>query len=137
MLKLKRIIITVLPLLLTTGCFNLYDGGSDLIVDDYEITWIDLHESRALYKHEELVQPYVFAVGHNSKFIFAKQHPLLPGSSVKISKSIINYFIIERAKNDLQDKPVYGPLTKGQFENKCTELSIINPEFDVTYPTNL
>ena len=118
------------------GC-GLFDSGTDNVVDDYEVTWIDLHEQRALYKHEELVPPYVFAVGHNSKFVFAKQHPLLSDSPEKIDKTVVNYYIIERTRNGFQDKPKYGPLTKVQFENMCAELGIVEPEFDLTYPTNL
>lgn len=118
-----------------TGC--LFDSGSDTIVDDYEVIWIDVYENRALNKQEELVPAYVFAAGHNSKYIYAKQHPLLPGSAEIIDKKITNYYLIERTKNSFQDKPKYGPLTKLQFDSICNKLGVKNVEFDMVYPTNL
>ena len=120
-----------------TGCFGLFDSGSDTVVDDYKVIWIDLHENRSLIKGEELVPAYVFAVGHNRQFIYAKQHPLLPNSPEKIDRRIINYYIIERTKSQFQDKPKYGPLTKKTFDSLNLKLNIENPEFDMTYPTNL
>jgi hypothetical protein len=66
----KRFISPFLVLILT-GC--LFDSGSDTVVDDYTVIWIDVVESRDLSKQEQLVPAYVFAVGHDSKFIFAKQ----------------------------------------------------------------
>jgi len=127
----------ILFLILFTSCFGLFDSDTDNIVDDYVVTWVDLHEQRALFKHEELVAPYVFAVGYNSKFVFAKQHPLLPNSPEKIDKSVVNYYIIERTKNDFQDKPKYGPFTKEEFHKKCSELGISEIEFILEYSTNL
>lgn len=121
---------------LFTSCFGLFDSGTDVVVDDYEVIWIDLHESRALYKGEELIPAYVFAVGHNDNYIFAKQHPLT-NSSEKIDKKITNYYIIERTKNAFQNKPQYGPLTKTSFDSLCIKFGIKNTVFDLTYPTNL
>ena len=119
-----------------TGC-ALFDSGTDKICDDYEVGWIDLHESRSINKGEELVPAYVFAVGHNSKFIYAKQHPLLPNTNEKIDKKITNFYIIERTDNSFQDKPKYGPLTKSNFDSLCKKLNIVDIDFDQTYPTNL
>lgn len=135
MLKITRNLFLFFLLFFIGGC--LFDGSSDNVVDDYEVGWIDVHESRRLYKHEGLVPAYVFAVGHDSKFIFAKQHPLLPNSPEIIDKSIVNYYIIERTKNMFQDKPKYGPLTKSTFDSLCLKFGITNPKFDMIYPTNL
>ncbi len=118
------------------SCFGLFDSGGDKICDDYEVTWIDVHESRSINKGEELVPAYVFAVGHNSNFIYAKQHPLLPNAKEKIDKKIINFYVIERTNNDFQDKPKYGPLTKPAFDSLCAKLNIVDLDFDQTYPTN-
>src|SRR4030095_11818759 len=112
MLKLIRTTTLILSVFIFTSCFGLFDSGTYKVVDDYEVTWIDLVEQRALYKHEELAPAYVFAVGHNEKYIFAKQHPLVTNSTQKIDTSITNYYIIERTKNEFQDKPKYGPMTK-------------------------
>ncbi len=84
-----------------------------------------------------ITRAYVFAVGHNKRFIYAKQHPLLPNSPDKIDKTVTNFYIIERTKNEFQDKPKYGPFTKETFDSLCLKLDIKNPEFDMTYPTNL
>lgn len=137
MLKLIRKLTTTLLLFSLASCFGLFDSGSDTVVDNYDVTWIDLHEHRALYKNEQLVPPYVFAVGHNSKYIFVKQHPLLLNSPQKIDKSVVNYYIIERTKSDLQDKPQFGPMTKDEFDKLCSDLGISEPQFDLSYPTNL
>jgi hypothetical protein len=137
MLKLIRTTTLILSVFIFTSCFGLFDSGTYKVVDDYEVTWIDLVEQRALYKHEELAAAYVFAVGHNEKYIFAKQHPLLTNSTEKIDKSITNYYIIERTKNEFQDKPKYGPLTKERFDSLCIRLEIKDARFDKTFPTNL
>lgn len=131
----KMLPFLILPFL-SFSCI-LFDNGTDNVVDDYDVTWIDLHEQRALYKGERLVPAYVFAVGHNSRFVFAKQYPLSTSSSEKIDTSVINYYIVERTKQGFQDKPTYGPMTKESFIKKCIELGIKEPEFDLTYPTNL
>jgi hypothetical protein len=120
-----------------SGCFGLFDSGTYKVVDDYEVTWIDLIEQRALYKGEELVPAYVFAVGHNAKYIFAKQHPLLTNSKEKIDTTITNYYIIERTKNEFQDKPKYGQLTKQAFDSLCMQLKIKGIKFEKSFPTNL
>lgn len=136
MLNFLKIIVIAALLFVFTGC-GLFDNGTDSVVDDYEVTWIDLHEQRALYKHERLVPPYVFAVGHDSSFIFAKQYPLVPYSLGKIDKSTVYFYIIERTKNEFQDKAKYGPMRKEAFDAKCSELGIKEPVFNLTYPTNL
>ena len=117
------------------GC--LFDSGSDTVVDDYQVGWIDVIESRDLNKKEELVPAYVFAVGYDSRFIFAKQHPLRPNSKEKIDTTVTNYYIIERTKNEFQDKPKYGPLAKTGFDSLCSKLGVVKIKFDMVYPTNL
>jgi hypothetical protein len=98
MLKFIKRLSSVVFFLSLTGC--LFDSGTDSVVDGYEVIWIDVHESRSLSKGEELVPAYVFAVGHNKRFIYAKQHPLLPNSPYKIDKTVTNYYILERTNND-------------------------------------
>ena len=118
---------------LVSAC-SLFDSGVDQIVDDYEVSWIDLPEERALQKGEQLIPPYVFAAGHNSRFIFAKRHKLiLINGQQEIDKSVVYYYIIERTKKSFQDKPVYGPLSKETFIKKCAEIGVEQPKFDLSY----
>ena len=133
---LKVLILSSLTIAMSS-CI-LFDNGSDNIVDGYEVSWIDLHQNRAVYsKNEQLVPPYVFAVGHNANYIFAKQYPLLEDSDEIIDKSTVNFFIIKRTKGKQQSKIIFGPLTKNNFESMCKNLGINDPEFNLTYPTNL
>lgn len=122
--------------IMLTSCFDLFDDGVDTIVSDYKISWIDVRENRSLTKGERLIDAYVFAVGHDSKYIYAKQHPLSENPKEKINQKITNYYIIEQSKNSFQDKPIYGPLDKINFRKKCKELGIEEVEFDLTYPIN-
>jgi len=135
MRRTTKFIIFFLTILTIKSC-GLFDSGSDTVIDDYEVTWIDLHEQRALYKGEQIVPPYVFAAGHNEKYLFAKQHPLLNNDDI-IDLNITNYYIIERTSEIFQDKITYGPINELEFRELCKKLEIKNPEFDLTYPTNL
>ena len=135
MRKIIKFIIFSLTILTLKSC-GLFDSGSDNIVDDYEVTWIDLHEQRALYKGEQIVPPYVFEAGHNEKYIFAKQHPLVQNDDI-IDLNITNFYIIERTNEIFQNKKTYGPMSEIEFRKLCEKLAIKNPEFDLTYPTNL
>jgi hypothetical protein len=135
MIKHIKTFLSFFILLSFSGC--VFDSGSDTVVDGYEVTWIDLVEKRSINKGEELVPAYVFAVGHDSKYIFAKQYPLLPNSPDKIDKRVINYFVIEITKEQFQDKSKYGPLTKQGFDGLCLRIGIQNPKFDMNYPINL
>lgn len=134
---MRKFIFTILISKILTSCFGLFDSGSDTIVDDYKVSWIDIRETRSLNKGERLVPPYIYAVGYNSKYIYVKQHPLLKNTEEKIDRKITYYYIIYRTKNTYQDKPIIGPLGKIDFEKRCRELAIKDIEFDLTYPTNL
>jgi hypothetical protein len=113
---------------------SAFDGGGDKVVDDYEVSWTDDRQQRALYKGEQLIPPYVFAVGHDPRFIFAKRHELvLINRQQEIDKSAVYYYIVERTKRPFQDKPVYGPLSEDAFITKCVELGIEQPKFDLSY----
>jgi hypothetical protein len=127
--------VTIFSLIVFISCFGMFDNGSDDIVDGYEVGWIDMHETRSLYKELQIVPAYVFAVGFNSRFLFVKQHPVFTDSSKRIDERTINYFIVERTKNKYQSKPDFGPLTKEQFDSTCKALQILDPQFSHTYPT--
>ncbi|MEN2487610.1 hypothetical protein AAYQ05_07395 [Flavobacterium sp. B11] len=132
---MKKFVFAVLTSITLTSCFGFHDYEIETIVDDYEVLWIDIHQSRSLKKVETLVPAFVFATGYNSKYIYSKQHPLLKNSKGKINLNITHYYIIERTKSIFQDKPIFGPFNKMEFEKKCKELAIKKPEFNLTFPT--
>mgnify|MGYP003406589680 CR=1 FL=1 len=113
---------------------SVFDNGGDKVVDDYEVLWIDDRQQRALYKGEQLIPPYVFAVGYDSRFIFAKRHEMvLINQQQVIDESAVYYYIIEITKRSFQDKPIYGRLSEDTFITKCVELGIEQPKFDFSY----
>jgi len=127
----------VSTLLSLSGCFGLFDSGTDDIVDNYTVTWIDLHARRALYNTEELVPAYVSAVGYNSDYLFVKQHPLTGDSDSEVLESVTNYYLIKRTKSESQEQPVYGPLSEEAFNTLCHKLEINNVTFNTEYPENI
>ena len=118
------------------GCFGLFDSGSDHIVGDYHVGWIDMHRNRSIYRKdgEVVVDATVFAAGHQDQFIFAKHVPYYWDRDSVVRDSV-RYYIIERSKSSelLQDKPVYGPLTKRSFDSLCQRLNISQVKFDMDY----
>ena len=128
---------TVSPLLLLSGCFGLFDNGIDNIVDNYTVTWIDLHAHRALYNTEEVVPPYVSAVGYNSDYLFVKQHPLTGEFDSEVLESVTRYYLIKRTKNESQNQSVYGPLSEEAFNTLCHKLGINDITFSTHYPENI
>ncbi|GEO09510.1 DUF3997 domain-containing protein [Segetibacter aerophilus] len=124
--------VLILCCLLLTSCF--FDSRFETIKGEYQIGWIDVSESRAIYNQERLITPYVFAVGHNSRFIIAKQHPSTDFPKNSIDKSITNYFAIDMSKNPYPGQDgIYGPMPKAEFDNFCNRENINNIEFDMTY----
>ena len=61
----------------------------------------------------------VFAVGWNSSFIIAKQHPFDLPQATQPDKSITSFWIIR-----VPDRVVIGPLTKGEFEARRAVLGV-------------
>jgi hypothetical protein len=125
-------------LLLLSGCFGLFDNGSDNIVDNYDTMWIDIHANRGLYNGQLGVVPaYVFAVGYDSNYLFVKQHPLGGELKDRVLKSVTRYYLIRRTKSPSQDEPVYGPLKEEEFGALCSKLNIKNIRFTTHYPENI
>lgn len=124
-----------------TGCFGLFDSGSDKIADNYYVLWIDLQENQGICEEIEgtqrgsyilLVPEYVFEVGHDDNYIIAKQHPTSGfKSGYKINKEITNYFLINM---NLKNDKVIGPLTLIEFEDLRKQLGISDIKFDMRYP---
>ena len=79
---------------------------------------------------EPIVPEYVFAVGHNNKYIIAKQHPTSElNGRTKVKTNITNYYIINMQKNH----KAFGPLQIQEFDSLRLALKIQNIPFDKTY----
>ena len=129
----------ILGILTLNSCF-IFDSDSDKIIGKYEVLWIDTPNTRAVCERYSstgsivLIPEYVFAVGHNSEFIIAKQHPTNGfENGYEIDKSKTNYFIVD-IRNESK---VFGPLNKSDFSKKVSELDIGGIEFDLTYPEEM
>lgn len=131
-MKVVSSLILIISMLTLSGC--LFDSGSDKIIGDYQTIWIDIPQTRGINKGEEIIPAYVSEIGHNSKFIIAKQHPIKQGNIVSVHTDTTNYYIIEVSSNSFQDKPVYGPLNKKSFDSLRQKLNIENIKFDMLYP---
>lgn len=137
---IKNIFQSFLTITFLTGC--LFDSGSYRITGKYVVTWIDLPQNQMLAKEDKLhssnssiiIEPYIFAVGHNENYIIAKQHPTNGfEGGYKIHADTTNYYIIDIYKE--MDK-VFGPLTLKQFDSLKTEFKIGNLGFSKTFPDN-
>ena len=127
----------IVACLLFSGCFGLFDNGTDHIVDNYDVIWIDLHAHRSLCNTSEIVPAYIAAVGYNSKYLFVKQHPLTGEFDSKVLESVTNYYLIRRTKNNTQTQPIYGPLSEKDFNKLCDKLEIKDINFSTHYPENI
>ena len=136
----KNILLLFLTVSFLTGC--LFDSSSDRITGKYIVLWIDLPQNQMIAKEDKLhssnsstiLEPYVFAVGHNENFIIAKQHPTNGfEGGYKIHTDTTNYYIIDIYKEI--DK-VFGPFTLKQFDSLRTKLKIENLQFTKNYPDN-
>ncbi len=143
MLKLKTFIIVICTTILLNSCFGLFDSSSDTIVGRYNVGWIDVISSRSInmaekdgeYGGAEIIPAYVYAVGHNKKFIIAKQHPVTNEQDEKVDTKKTNYFIIDMTKDNYYKKEgIYGPLTENVFDSLCKKLNVESIEFDISYP---
>lgn len=125
-----------------SSCFGLFDSGSDEIIGKYKVVWIDLKENQIICEESQsnsssciqIIPEYVFAVGHNSNFIIAKQHPTSGfENGYKIDTSITNYYLINIKITDNRRK-VMGPLSEDEFSQTRKMLGIDFIEFDMIYP---
>lgn len=136
---IQQIIVLIFGISLTS-CFGLFDSGSDRIIDNYHVLWIDLQENQGISEEIEgtdgsfigLVPEYVFEVGHDDDFIIAKQHPTSGfESGYQINAKITNYYLVNM---NLKKDKVIGPLTLTEFEDLREQLGISNIEFELIYP---
>ena len=141
----SKLFFSVIGIVLINSC-GLFDNGSDKIIGDYKVQWIDMHSSRSICKTpkkypdlcETLVFEYVFAVGHNSDYIIAKQHPTSGfENGYEVDTSITNYFILDIKSNTNDNRNrVTGPMQENEFKKTALELNINEIVFDQTYPEN-
>ncbi|OWP62588.1 hypothetical protein CDA63_13175 [Hymenobacter amundsenii] len=125
-------------LLLLTGCFGLFDSSTDTITGEYATSWIDARRSRAVYRDiAEQIPAYVFAIGHNERYIIAKQHPLaLTGELVEVVDCTRTaYYILDIVRNrQPTGQGVSGPLTAEQFRQQAQRLGLAEVNFSMNYP---
>lgn len=136
----KSVLLTLLFAFLALNSCFIFDSKADKIIGDYEVIWIDTPKSRAVCKRFSstgstvLIHEYIFAVGHNSDFIIAKQHPsdgFENGYNIDTTKT--NYYILD-IKNDGK---VFGPYNQVDFKKETRRLNIDDLSFDQTYPSSI
>lgn len=127
----------LLFLLLLNSCAWIETHESRPLADGYDVGWIDFARTQSINRYDsvnadysgfytEVVEAYVYAVGHDSNFIIAKQHP--------DSDSTTAYFIIDIKKNrKAQTQGVYGPLTAMAFDSIRRTLNIERIGFDLKF----
>ena len=132
-MKVKFLTVSAVSIAAITcaGC-GLFDSG-DLWQDGkYVLYWIDTHENMSLgldlngNSYLDRVEPTVFAVGSNERYVVAKQHP-------SGNRAVTNYYIIDKAtdnKNFNDDEATKRPLTAEQFQSLKTIRGL--PEFQKT-----
>jgi hypothetical protein len=127
-------------------CLALF-GGCDKLWPDiywrserYVLLAIDAKSQMSLYFDLNngsaigLVEPTVFSIGADQRYIVVKQHPSKDQFTGSIDRSITNYFVIERNLGPSfseREKGVRGPLKKGEFDRLATSLSL--PPFTKTF----
>ena len=129
-LKLFMAAISVACLL--SGCGFFHD---ERLVGPYRLLAVDVAEEMAICEGASsggcgwVVPPTVFAVGWDTSFIIAKQHPFaLPRA--KPDKSTTTFWIIRVA-----DRTVVGPLSEPDFELTRIKLGVpIGLEFKKQFP---
>lgn len=137
-LRITKFTLILIGILSLNSCWN-NPSESDLIIGNYYVGWNDLESNRAIIEKTDKDSPYssgvisnyVFAVGHNSDFIIAKQHPNL--NDITITK----YFIIDlRKRENTNENGIYGPMDEQQFDKKSRELNISELNFNQLYNEN-
>ena len=123
------VVVSFLTGLLLTSCI---DDRSELIVKDYDLTWKNIQRSRALYKKDRIVPPYIFAAGITGNYIVLKQHPLRKDNSLERDSTY--FYVVEITDNTVQDKPIYGPLAQPAFDSISAALHLQDVSFEYQYP---
>jgi hypothetical protein len=133
MTKLRNFTLPFSLLIFLTGC-GLFESTSDKVVGRFNVSFVDDVNWRSLsLDNGILVEPYVFAVGHNEKYIIAKQHPC-PRDAFKINTRVTKYFIINISDVDFKGNGMYSSLEKSEFDSLVSLLKIEDIKFDMNYP---
>ncbi len=113
----------------------MWDSSSDPVSGKYSTLWIDLEQNRSLCEELDnarswstLIEPYIFAVGHNDDFIIAKQHPAENG---KINLAVTNYYIVDITTAEAK---VSGPHPEKAFEKLRKDIGAEKITFHQLYP---
>lgn len=143
--KILYFSLTALIAVTLFGC--VFDSSSHKIMGRYIVSWIDLPENQSLSlqsttnasSSSEIIFPYVFAVGHNDRFIIAKQHPTNGfAGGYKMDTTITNYYIIDtKNKSRYEEYTLYGPLTLAEFDHISANFNLLQLPFDLQYPDNI
>jgi hypothetical protein len=128
-----RTFFLIFILFLLSSCNN---GIRQNFLGNYYLVAPDIDEQTSLSYHEtsdgsaygDVIKATVFAVGYNSKYIIAKQHPYG-------DKHITNYFIlpVKNGFNWKNNNGLMGPLTINEFNQKQIELNIKPIQFTIIY----
>ena len=125
----------MIPLFCVLICFGC-DFRNKELIKGYSIASIDEDAANSIYYNDNgfdvgVVNPTVFAVGYDSKYIIVKQHPReFPNPPNKL----ITYYYIIPLVNKVHlapDKNKIGPLSLHEFELKKAELGV-SRELDFT-----
>ena len=132
---MKRLPLLIASVTLIAGCFSSdwQCGGppfSTKLAGDYYIHRYSANEvkvsPRSYGKNTPVIPPVVVALGHDDRFIIAKQNHLRRRSPdnpedtyMERDPGVYSYWII-----DTSIPRAYGPLTKVEFEEKRKELLV-------------
>jgi hypothetical protein len=133
-----RSLTAVLFLFILSGC-SLFNNEFEVITGRYNIGYTNRPAYRVICENYTaegdiggiiVVDPYVFAIGHNEEFIIAKQHPI-PGDDHEgePDAGITNYYAIDINRKFHKDG-VIGPLNAAQFDSVRAAWSISAMQFD-------
>ena len=120
----KRLLALLCALLLSNCAW--FDSRIEWRHGRYALLWVDLpDEVRLSFDVGDgawgtIVEPRVFSVGANERYVVAKQHP---GGN----RSITNYYIVEIrtvAPSGDWKEGVTGPLTEQAFDEKAKTLGL-------------
>lgn len=138
---MKRLILPSLLLLLIIS-WNCEPSDPKRIIGKYKILELWYKDTRTLGLVKEfsknsrgsggVVEPNVFAVGHNEDFIIVKQHPTNGyEGGYQMDTTITNYYIVDMNFKVHQGiEEAIGPLTREQFDSLRIEYQIQEIEFD-------
>ena len=139
--SLKNIALLAFMSLTSTGC--IFDSGSKKVAGRFILVWIDMPENQGLGEQSELnssssasiIPPYVFAVGHNNRYIIVKQHPTNGfEGGFKMDTSFTNYYVVDmEVKDTMGVRRTTGPLDLKEFSHLRKRLGIEDILFDMTF----